>query len=162
MKRRSAAWPVSLVLAVLCAMVEPAHACQETLLEFQLSGDRVRLLNDEGQPMKHARVVVREAFGSARERTGWGTPVGKVVRRGKTDGDGYFSLKGLHGEHYWLTYDDSKNGESFFLSPVHKANNQPLELKPNDFQGVCHLFDIEHNTTKPPSGHGPIERGRAN
>jgi hypothetical protein len=86
--------------------------------------------------------------------------VGDVVRRGRTDRAGYFSLAGLGGQRYWLTYDDLTNGESFFLAREQKAEKRdksPLELKLNNFNGVCYLFDLEHNMTKPAGWHTPME-----
>jgi hypothetical protein len=147
------------LVASLSAFSQVGLACPETFREFRLS-DRIRLVTFEGLPVRHANIVVREAFGQTARRTRWGSPVGDIVRRGRTDRNGYFNLVGLRGQHYWLTYDDSKNGESFFLSREEEGeamDREPLELKLNSFGGVCYLFDLEHNTTKPPGWHTPIE-----
>ena len=134
----------------------PAFACQETLIEYRLS-DKVIFLDGDGKPLRDAAVVVREAFGPSARSTGWGKSVGEVVRRGRTDRNGKFSLKGLHGATYWVTYNDHVKGESFFL--IRDGGKKGLlELKLDGYvsSNVCYAVDIEHNTTKPTGWPQPI------
>ncbi len=144
-----------LVFAICALFGLRAFACQETLLEYRLK-DRITLLDREGQPLPGARIVVRETFGSVR-RTRFGKSVGEVVRRGRTHRNGTFSLKGLKGESYWVTYNSSQDSESFFLIRDGETSGLlPLKVNGYIYANVCYTFDIEHNTTKPSGWRQPI------
>jgi hypothetical protein len=149
------------LLAICCGLLTvQAFACQETTLEYPLA-KRIVLLDGDGKPLKGVSIVVREAFGETDLGTVWGAPIGKIVRRGITDQHGDLSLKGLQGEKFWVTYDDPKDGETFFLVRQQKLSNS-VQLNVNQLSGRCYLFDIEHNRTKPPGWHQPIEPKNSN
>ena len=132
-----------------------AFACQETMIEYRLS-DRVIFADGQGKPLSGASVVVRKAFGPSTQHTGWGRPIGEVILRGRTDRNGKFSLKGLQGTSYWVTYNDQEKGESFLL--VRGETQRFVELRLDSYvaHNVCYVVDIEHNTTKPPGWSRPI------
>jgi hypothetical protein len=149
------------VLAICCGLFAvQAFACQETILEYPLA-KRIVLLDADGKPLKGVSIVVREAFGETELGTVWGAPIGKIVRRGITDQHGNFGLRGLDGKQFWLTYDDSKDGETFFFVRQDKVNKR-VRLNINRLNGRCYLFDIEHNRTKPPGWHQPIQPKNSN
>ena len=148
------------LLAICALLTSHAFACQVTVFEYPLA-KKIVLLDAYGAPLKGASIVVREAFGQIELGTYWGFPIGKIVRRGMTDQSGNLSLRGLQGEKFWVTYDDPKDGETFFLVRHQKLSNS-VQLNINRWGGLCYLFDIEHNRTKPPSSYQPIESKNSN
>jgi hypothetical protein len=145
------------LLVISCAFLSmQGYACQETMVEYRIR-EKVVFLDGEGLTLRKASVIVREAFGSTTRRTRGGTPVGEVVRRGRTDRNGTFSLKGLRGASYWVTYDEQERSESFLLVR-RTGDNEPVHLKIDNYPSynLCYAVDVEHNTTKPPNWPQPI------
>jgi hypothetical protein len=66
-------------------------------------------------------------------------------------------LKGLKGKSYWVTYNSSQDGESFFLIRDGETSGL-LQLKVDGYvyANACYTFDIENNTTKPPGWPQPM------
>ena len=152
-------WP--LILATLSATVvvpfNTARACGERCLLYELSSTRGVLLNADEKPIPNAKLIVRDASSSANGPAMYCARRGPILLKTATDRQGNFQLKGLHDGTYFITYMDSKDGESFLVEL--KGSNSPKRFHLNLFNdsGVCYVVDVEREVVKPP-GWGDVLR----
>jgi hypothetical protein len=145
-------------LALLIALsAASANACQESCHWLALKPGQIKLMDSEGEPVRHARLIVRTAAAEARKgrRMFCGREIGEIILRRKTDANGHFNLKNLPEGFYWVSYDDAEAGESFLIE-LNKNSDSTPELELRNLDGLCYLVDIEHDTTRPPGRKSPI------
>src|SRR5262249_16238195 len=131
--------------------------CQVECVEIVTSAKRAVLSDFDGKPIGKANVVIRDASRGVHGACG---NFGDVVTTVTTNSNGRFQLSSLNTGIYWITYIDSKDGESFLvrIDPAAKSKH-PLELSVDQLNGLCYLIDVERNKAKTANGlPKPIER----
>ena len=107
--------------------------------------------------MPHADLIIRMAYAPDHgSKVYCGKAIGDVIRKEATGANGHFKMTGLADGFYWVTYDDTNAGESFLIELVRNRKIGVRKLKLTTLGGLCHLVDLEHNTTRPPSDVRPI------
>jgi len=138
-------------------LLSSAVACQESCVEIVTSAKRAVLLDFDGNPIKNAIVIIRDALKGVHGSCG---NFGDVAKTTSTDSKGRFDLSLLKRGSYWITYMDEKNGESFLVTIDPKVGSKhALDLSIDHLNGLCYLVDVERNRAKTKDGlPKPIER----
>ena len=149
---------------VVCSA--PTRGCQMSCEIYGSSGTRGVLFDngdDQGKqrPIPNAKLIVRDASPSAKGPQAFCGRKGPIVLTTSTDKHGNFNLKGIHPGTYYITYMDTKDGQSFLVQIGRSdAANKRLELSLFIPGGLCYAEDIERNVTIPDwGGIKPVKEG---
>jgi hypothetical protein len=137
-------------------------ACQETCVVLETSARQALIEDRDGKPLGHVEVIIRDASKNAAGPECFCGRFGPIISHVFTDVHGGLDLRGLRPGHYWITYMNPEDGESFYVSIENgKRTRVPIQLQIDHVGGRCYLIDMERNETKPVGWTKPLSPSNA-